>query len=65
MIEKLGNIQGLDIYYDRYQEDKNFLIGFRASELKFVMGSTKDLKIYEKAINNYKKHYEKIKPEDL
>ena len=65
MIEKLGNIQGLDIYYDRYQENKNFLIGFRASKLKFVIGNTKDLKIFEKAINIYKKYYEKIKFEDL
>lgn len=54
MIEKLSKIHGVDIYYNEYEEDNRFLFGRKGdSDIHFVMGNTKDLKLYEKAIINY------------
>lgn len=53
-IEKLGEINGVGVYYDQYQEDNKFLMGYKgSSELNFILGNTRDLKIYEIAINHY------------
>jgi len=53
MVERIGEVQDLDIYYDQYQEDNGFLMGYKEGKLKFVIGSSKDLKLYEKAIKQY------------
>lgn len=54
MIEKLSQIRGVDIYYNEYGEDNEFLFGKKGdSDIQFVIGNTKDLKLYEKAIINY------------
>jgi len=58
MVEKIGEAQGLDIYYDEYQEDNNFLMGCKEGKLTFVIGNSKDLTLYEKAIKLY---YKKLK----
>ena len=55
MIEKLSQIHGVDIYYNEYEEENKFLFGKKGgdSDIQFVIGNTKDLKLYEKAIINY------------
>jgi hypothetical protein len=56
-MEKLGTIQGLSVFYDQYQEDDILMIGWRDNELDFVIGNTRDMEFYEKAISNYYKNY--------
>jgi len=58
-IQKLGEIQGLGVYYDQYQEDQKFLMGYKGRELKFVIGNTRDLSLYEIAINTYKENHDR------
>ncbi len=53
-IEKLGEINGVGVYYDQYQEDNKFLIGYKGGgKVNFILGNTRDLKIYEITINHY------------
>lgn len=54
MIELVGEIRtGINAYYDRYQEDQEFLIGYREGVIKFVLGNTKELSFYVKVLKNY------------
>jgi hypothetical protein len=54
VIELLGEIRtGVCAYYDRYQEDQKFLIGYREGVVNFVIGNTRDLSIYIKVLENY------------
>lgn len=54
MIELVGEIKtGINAYYDRYQEEQKFLIGYRERKIKFVIGNTKELSFYIKALENY------------
>ena len=53
-IEKLGEINGVGVYYDQYQEDNKFLIGYKGGgKVNFILVNTRDLKIYEITINHY------------
>lgn len=53
MVEKLGEVQGVDVYYDQYQENNKFLMVYKEGKLKSVIGNTRDLKKYETALENY------------
>jgi hypothetical protein len=56
MIECLGEIRtGVNAYYDSYQEDQKFLIGYRKGVINFIIGNSKDLSLYVKALENYDK----------
>jgi hypothetical protein len=55
-MELVGEIRtGVNAYYDQYQEDQKFLIGHRDGIVGFVIGNTRDLKIYVIALENYDK----------
>jgi hypothetical protein len=47
--------KNVKVYYDRYQEDQKFLIGYQEGVIKFVVENTKDLSTYVKALENYEK----------
>jgi len=54
MVELVGEIRtGVNAYYDQYQEDQKFLIGYKEGVIGFVVGNTKDLSFYIKALENY------------
>ena len=56
MVELVGEIRtGINAYYDQYQEDDWFLFGYKEGVLGFVVGNTRDLNIYLKALENYEK----------
>jgi len=59
-IQSLGKVLGIDVYYDQYQENNKFLFGKKGgSDIRFVVGNTKDLSIYEIAINSYNENHDK------
>lgn len=54
MVELVGEIRtGVNAYYDQYQEYQKFLIGYQEGAITFVIGNTKDLNIFVKALENY------------
>lgn len=56
MIELIGEIRtGVNAYYDQYQEDQKFLIGYSEGVLIFILGNSKDISLYIKALENYDK----------
>ena len=57
MIECVGEIrEGVNAYYDQYQEDQKFLIGYRDGVVNFVVGNSKDLSVFKKALEQYEKN---------
>lgn len=53
-IELVGEIRkGVNAYYDQYSEEGKFLIGYRGKAITFVVGCTKDLAVFKKALENY------------
>jgi len=56
VIELIGEIRtGVNAYYDQYQEDQKFLIGYSEGVLIFILGNSKDISLYIKALENYDK----------
>ena len=62
MVECIGEIRGIPIYYDKSLNRNDFMIGRRSceAEMQFVLGKSTDLSKYEVVIN----HYIKFKNDD-
>ena len=60
MVERIGILYGIPVYYDEQQCGNKFLIGHKGgseADLDFIIGDTRDLEQYKKALNLY---YEKL-----
>jgi len=53
-IERVGEINGVSLYYDVYQEKNKFLMGYKERKLDFIIGCTKDIEVFRKALELFK-----------
>ena len=53
-IQKIGEIDGIGLYYDKYGKRNQFLIGYKERTIKFIVGKSKDIEKFRKAFETYK-----------
>lgn len=59
---KIGEIDDVTMYYDKYMEENQFIVGFKGElgKINFIVGNSKDIKFFRKALESYKNYnYEK------
>jgi hypothetical protein len=53
-VEKIGEIDDVGLYYNKYQEENEFIMGHKEGKLNFIVGCSKDIKKFRKALELYK-----------
>lgn len=60
-VSKIGEIDGVGLYYDKYMEENQFIVGFKEKKINFIVGNSKDIEFFRKALEVYKNYnYEKL-----
>jgi hypothetical protein len=65
VVRKIGQIGEVQVYFDQYIEPNEVLIGFKERKLNFLIGSTEDMQVYEKALKLYNEHQNVVDREEL
>lgn len=59
-VEKIGEINGVGIYFDKHQDETKFLVGHKGGSkvvADFLVGGTRDISLYEQALENFNENY--------
>jgi hypothetical protein len=53
-VERIGEIDGVGLYYNKYQEENEFLVGYKEQKINFIVGNCNDLEKFKKVLEAYK-----------
>ena len=56
-VERIDEIDGVGLYYDMYGDENEFILGYKERKLNFIVGKTKDIEKFRKALEKYNKQY--------